>query len=134
MKKFEFQKNALCRVGLARPGGSDVESRGQSANCNAETVLMRAKSERQIQSRLCVVAAVQTSSALPLLLSLLLLGSSSRGKGDQCRKLGYIVCWRCVTPLTNIHRMQETLIYKEVSVHPLMTACKQYIRMSVPIH
>ena len=59
MKKFEFQKSALCRVGLAHPGGSDVESRGQSANCNAETVLMRAKSERQIQSRLCVAAAVQ---------------------------------------------------------------------------
>ena len=59
MKKFEFQESALCRVGLAHPGGSDVESRGQSANCNAETVLMRAKSERQIQSRLCVAAAVQ---------------------------------------------------------------------------
>ena len=43
-------------MGLAHPGGSDVESRGQSANCNAETVLMRAKSERQIQSRLCVAA------------------------------------------------------------------------------
>ena len=56
MKKFEFQKSALCRVGLAHPGGSDVESRGQSANCNAETVLMRAQSERQIQGRLCVAA------------------------------------------------------------------------------
>ena len=27
----------------------------------------------------------KTSSALPLLLSLLLLGSNSRSKGDQCR-------------------------------------------------
>ena len=86
MKKFEFQKSALCRVGLAHPGGSDVESRGQSANCNAETVLMRAKSERQIQSRLCVAAGSNSSALpLPLLLSLLLLGSNSRGKGDQCR-------------------------------------------------
>ena len=85
MKKFEFQKSALCRGCLAHPGGSDVESRGQSANCNAETVVMRAKSERQTQSRLCVAAAVQTSNALPLLLSLLLLGSNSRGKSDQCR-------------------------------------------------
>ena len=83
-KTFEFQKSAQCWGGpgrLAHPGGSDVESRGQSA----ETVVMRAKSERQIQSRLCVAAAVPTSSALPLLLSLLLLGSNSRGKGDQCR-------------------------------------------------
>ena len=85
MKKFEFQKSALCWGCLAHPGGSDVESRGESANCNAEIVDMRAKSERQIQSRLCVAAAVQTSSALPLLLSLLLLGSNSRGKGNQCK-------------------------------------------------
>ena len=62
MKKFEFQKSALCRECLAHPGELDVESRGQSANCNAESVVMRAKSERQIQSRLCVAAAVQTST------------------------------------------------------------------------
>ena len=83
MKNYEFQKNTLCRGRLADPGGSDVESRGQSANCNAETFVMRAKSERQIQSRLCVATAVQSSSALPLLLSLLLLGSNSRGKGGS---------------------------------------------------
>ena len=39
-----------------------------------------------VRSRVgCVLLLVQTSSALPLLLSLLLLGSNSRGKGDQCR-------------------------------------------------
>ena len=44
-----------------------------------------------------VAAAVQASSALPLLLSLLLLGSNSRGKGDQCRSMR--VCWsRSATP------------------------------------
>ena len=88
MKKFEFQKSALCRGGVSgspRWFGCRVarsECVLQCRNC------WRAESERQIQRRLCVAAAVQTSSAssaLLLLLSLLLLGSNSRGKGDQCR-------------------------------------------------
>ena len=84
-EEIRISKKRTVQGCLAHPGGSDVESRGQCANCNAETVVMRAKSERQTQSRLCVAAAVQTSNALPLLLSLLLLGSNSRGKSDQCR-------------------------------------------------
>ena len=38
-----------------------------------------------VRSRVGCVLLLRFKRALPLLLSLLLLGSNSRGKGDQCR-------------------------------------------------
>ena len=77
--------HCIARGCLAHPGGSEVKSRGQIANCNADCVRLCEQKRASDPGQLCVAVVDQASAVRALLLLLLLVSSYHRGKGEQCR-------------------------------------------------